>query len=134
MMNNQTNRLAQLRQKQRILQIFVFSLITVVVWITFSMFRSQKKTVITAQQLKLAESLNPSIRIEVLDKLDKKQLFAESELTGFPIYKILVAKDGKSQSMVTIDTPDESAMPVVQPTPSPTPQATASATQNLTNQ
>jgi len=133
-MNNQTNRLAQLRQKQRILQIFVFSLITVVVWITFSMFRSQKKTVITAQQLKLAESLNPSIRIEVLDKLDKKQLFAESELTGFPIYKILVAKDGKSQSMVTIDTPDESAMPVVQPTPSPTPQATASATQNLTNQ
>jgi len=122
-MPNQPNKIAQLRQRQRLLQILIFSLITIAIWVTFSLFRSQKKTVISAEQKRLAESLNPTIKTEVLQKLQQKRIFSEGELAVFPIYKILISKDGRQSEVVTIETTETELIPA---SASPSPVATSS--------
>lgn len=126
-MNNKNSKISQLRQRQRLLQILIFSLITITIWVTFSLFRSQKKTIISSEQKKLAEPLNPTIKVEVLQKLLGKKAYSEAELSGFPIYKILVSKDGKQSEVVTIDTKATELIPAKSPTPTPSPSSPTNA-------
>jgi hypothetical protein len=137
MNNSKSNKIAQLRQRQRLLQILIFSLITITIWVTFSLFRSQKKTIISAEQKKLAEPLNPTIKTEVLEKLQQKRVFTENELNDFPIYKVLISRDGKQSEVVTIETKaaeldqtKASPLPSASPNVSANPNASVSATTN----
>ena len=133
-MNHKTNKIAQLRQRQRLLQILIFSLITIIIWMTFSLFRSQKKTVISAEQTRLAQPLNPTIKTEVLEKLQQKKIFSESELSVFPIYKILISKDGRQSEIVTIETTEaEFTQSKASPNPLSSPLASASANSAKSN-
>lgn len=129
------NSINQLKQQQHLLQIGIFTLVTVVVWIGLSLFRSQSKTQVDTTLQKLALPLTPSIDAEVIDRLEQKKLFTEAELSGFPIYKFLDTKSGTEQRVVTIDYVDDSAAsllaaPSSSPSafPSPSPAASPSAT------
>lgn len=123
-MTNWQKQFANLRHKQQLMYILVFSLATVLVWISVSLFTSQKKTEIPPALLQLAKPLTPTINREVLGDLQTKRAYSASELQAFPIYKIITNKSGDAQK-VTIDTPDEEDTPVV-PSPSPTPVVAAS--------
>lgn len=75
-----------LQDNQKLLGLLLFSLITVVIWISISLITSQKKTVISEESKALAKPLNPSINVEVLDLIDQKRLYTTMELESFPIY------------------------------------------------
>lgn len=124
-MANVKTGLSELYQRQRLLQIGIFSLVTVIVWVGFSLIRSQQKTSISPELRKLAEPLTPSINEEVITELEGKRFYTAQELSAFPIYKIQVSVDGRSESVVTIDTPEPVAETtsrvVASPTPSPSP-------------
>lgn len=121
--------LSHLHQRQRLLQILIFSLITIMIWISFSLIRSQKKTSISAELTKFAEPLTPSINTEVIEKLEQKRQFSASELQSFPIYKVLVSDDGTNRAVVTIDTADDALNPSPSPSPVTSPSATLQSTE-----
>ncbi len=125
-MSNKVNKnLINLKQRQRVLQILVFSLITIMVWVGLSLFQSQKKSAIDAELKTLAKPLNPNIDIETVTNLESKKYFEEFQLRAFPIYKIIISPDGKTESKVTIDVEEETLKPSLSPrttvAPSPTP-------------
>lgn len=116
----------QLQQNQRVLQFAIFTLVTVLIWVGFSLNQSQEKTKITPQQQTLALPLNPTINQEILDELEAKEAFSEEELMAFPIYRVRIGIDGKSQEIVDVDTPDltqdernQQSRPNAVPTPAP---------------
>lgn len=131
--------LTNLRHKQQLMYILVFSLATVVVWVTVSLVGSQRRTEIPKELLDLAKPLNPTINRQVLNQLQSKRAYAPSELQAFPIYKTIIDKSGTT-SKVTIDTPEPergltvrsgealvtSPSPVASPSPSPDTSASGS--------
>jgi hypothetical protein len=128
-MANQPKSLNQLKQRQRVLQTMVFTLVTVMIWTGFSLFSSQKKTVISQELKDLAAPLTPTINTQILDELEKKKTFSVTELRQFPIYKIIVSKETGNEKIVTIDTPEEIDEDKKSPSPQPSqsPSATSSA-------
>lgn len=127
-MNSQKN-LNQLHQRQRILQTLLFSLITIVVWVAFELFRSQQRTTISEDLKKAAQSLNPSLDETVISQLEQKNYYSTADLANFPIYKLVVGSDGRSETMVTIDVGDDvytkpSPSPLPTLAPNPTPEET----------
>jgi len=93
--------LAHLYKRQQILQLATFTLITIFIWIGFSLFRSQKKTAISAEQTILSQPLTPNINVEVIESLEQKKFYQETELQNFPIYRILVEEDKKTRKAAT---------------------------------
>lgn len=97
-----------------------------------SLLVSQKKTKISAELKKMALPLKPTIDIETLDSISAKRYFSSSELAEFPIYKIIVAKDGKTESVVTLDTeefPEEEVRPSLLSLPEPEASPESSSTE-----
>lgn len=81
--------LKSLQGNQKILGVFIFSLITVVIWISLSLVTSQTKTAISPESQALAKPLNPSINTDVLNSIEGKRIYETSELEDFPIYILL---------------------------------------------
>lgn len=114
MANQNRQTIDQLKQQQRLLQIFIFSLVTIFIWIGFALLRSQQETQVDAKLLEQAKPLTPTIKSEVIDELEQKRLYTESELRDFPIYKFLLDKDSGINRVVTIDVepePEDQALP-----------------------
>lgn len=93
--------LAHLYKRQQILQLATFTLITIFIWIGFSLFRSQKKTAISAEQTLLSQPLTPSINTQVIESLEQKKYYQDEELQDFPIYKILVESNKNTRKTAT---------------------------------
>lgn len=108
--------LNKLYKRQTMLQILTFTMITIFIWVGFSIFRSQQKTAISAEQRKLASPLTPSINNQVLDELQAKTYYSESELEDFPIYQILVeeanTRKQTEQPTTEKETTIESSIPI----------------------
>jgi len=125
--------LSGLKRRQSLLYLLIFSLVTIIIWAAFNIFRSQKSEPIPNELLKLARELNPSIDTSVIDALSRKKLFSEAELNNFPIYTI-VTDSLRQEILVTIDQAKEiesekqsqivklRAERLVAPTPEPTPE------------
>lgn len=133
-MNTFQRQLVNIRQQQQLLYILVFSFATILIWVAIGLFSSQKKTGISAELQELAKPLNPTINRQVFDQLERERVFTASELSNFPIYKILLSKEG-SEEVVTLDVNEAPSTPVISPpSPSPSPvvvsndSATPSAT------
>jgi hypothetical protein len=137
--------LNNLQQKQTLLRILVFTLVTVVIWVALTIFRSQQKTGISPELQKLAEPLNPNIDIQVIERIEQKKAYTESELQSFPILKIIRNKEGEDQivggsvplpetssssSLLQLTAPAPSPSPSVTPSSSTSSVASGSATQN----
>lgn len=90
--------LANLRQRQEILAILIFSLVTIMVWVALDLLSSQQRNTISAELQRLALPLTPTIQTQVIDELEQKKHYGESELLSFPIYRILTAKERDQRS------------------------------------
>lgn len=110
--------LAQLQQKQTFLKIFIFTLVTVIIWIALTLFSTQQRTSITPQLLKMADALNPNINESVLVEIEQKRAFSPEELNDFPIYTIMTNKQGE-QELVVFSAADRSRRPVTEGTSAP---------------
>jgi len=129
-----TSPLTGLKQKQGLLRILVFSLATIFIWIIYSLFHSQNTTEISPELLKLAEPLNPNINIDVLQRIEQKKVYSDTELSSFPINRVVLQSDGSEQivrgfgtaslPIVSVSTPSASVIPT------PVPVATRSAKQS----
>ncbi len=131
-----------LKHKQWMLRILVFTLVTVMVWMGLSLFRSQQRTIISEDLQKLAIPLNPNIDVSVIERIEQKRAFTPEELTGFPIYRVIKTPTGEEQIVtelpaqeelsnveVTAATSEEvSASPSPEITPSGSPEATSAPT------
>ncbi len=117
-----TNAITSLQHKQAFLRVLMFSFATILVWVGFSLFRSQQKTGISPELQKLALPLNPNIHVEVVDRIRQKRAFSDQELQGFPILRVLHNADGTQSISTNKATPVPSASPLVTPSPAtPTP-------------
>jgi hypothetical protein len=85
--------LSHLRHRQEILAILIFSLVTCLVWVSLELMTSQRKTTVSAELMKLAQPLTPTINNQVLNELQQKRHYAEAELSSFPIYRVISAKE-----------------------------------------
>lgn len=94
------SQLNQLQKKQTLLKIFIFTLVTVIIWVGLTLFRTQQETGIRPELIKKAEALNPNINVEVIEQLEQKQAYTAEELADFPIYSILTTKSGEEQLVV----------------------------------
>lgn len=99
--------LKKLNQQQQALIILTFSLIAVIVWISVSLFSSQRRSGISDEQVKMSKPLVPIINKEVLLNLEKKQSFSNQELRQFPIYMMFKDQD-QTEKVVEIGTQLES--------------------------
>lgn len=117
-MNRFERDLQGLKRNQYFLYFMIFSLVTIVIWVGIGLLSSQKKTQISPELKKLATPLNPNLDLQAVIELEGKKAYNATELRDFPIYKLLINKDG-SQEVVTLDVLlDANKAPVV-PSPSP---------------
>lgn len=105
-----------LRRKERLFQIFIFTLVTAFFWIGFSIFLSQRETKVSIDIQKHTTPLNPNINRTVLEELAARKLYSPEELNNFPLYERLVDDKGNSQLIVAgtkpIDSSDTTTVPV----------------------
>ena len=92
--------LSHLQQKQTFLKIFIFTFVTVMIWVGLTLFRTQQRPGITPLQQKMAEPLNPNINAEVFDLVEQKKFYSPEELTDFPIYALVTVKGGEKELVV----------------------------------
>jgi hypothetical protein len=84
-----------LQHRQTLLRIFMFSFVTVIVWIGFNLFQSQSKTEISPELLKLAEPLNPNIDLEAVGRIKLKKTYTDEDLQNFTIYRAVTTREGE---------------------------------------
>ncbi len=124
--------LGNLQQKQTLLRILVFTLVTVVIWVALTLFRSQQKTGIAPELQKLAEPLNPNIDVQVIERIEAKKAYSEADLQNFTILKIVRNKEGEDQIIdgaLPAQTGSASSLLLLNnPTPSPSPEVSAAPT------
>lgn len=119
--------LIQLRHNQHFLAISILLLASVLIWVGFEMFKSQKISKITPQQKKLAEPLSPVLDVSVVENLENKIYFSESDLNNFQIYKFVTLDDGELSRAIPIDQ-DISTLESLRPSPAPVPSTTPTST------
>jgi hypothetical protein len=124
--------LVSLQRRQQMLYIGMFSLVTVMVWVAVNLFQSQKTTQISPELKKKALPLTPSINQQVIQQIEEKRGFSEEELANFPIYKLILNREG-GEDFVTIDTPEtnlrQTPAPRATATPLPLPEPEAQSTE-----
>jgi hypothetical protein len=112
--------LANLKQKQVLLRIMVFTLVTVMAWVIFGLLHSQTKTTLPPELSALSQPLNPNLDQTVFDKIQQKRSISAQELSSFPIYVITTDANGRTtnavlsgndSSVVTSTSPSPSAQP-----------------------
>lgn len=96
-------KITNLRIKQQALYVMIFSFVTIVIWISASLFRSQRRTGISPDLLELAKPLSPTINVEIIDEIEESINYSDQELVQFQIYKLIKSKDGRTQQIVPID-------------------------------
>ena len=86
-----------------LMYVLLFSLVTIGVWVSFSIFLSQKKTPIDPELIRLSLPLNPNINLEVIKDLATKKSYSASELEGFTIYTLITDKQTRQRILVSLD-------------------------------
>jgi hypothetical protein len=94
-------RLGNLRRNQYVLYIVIFSLVTIVIWITGSLISSQKKTGIEPHLLELAKPLNPNLDQFVISRLESKRSINEDNLRSFQVFKVDIASQNALRSQLS---------------------------------
>ncbi len=136
------DKLQNLQQQQAFIRGLIFALVTVIIWVGFSLFQTQQQTGISQDLQTLAVPMNPNIDETVIARLEAKRSFSPDELSGFPINRVIVVNGqdqiirGTGDLQTLIDNATESARQNAEnagnitpsPTLEPSPSASASAT------
>ena len=127
MINAQLPNRQTLLFKRDLLIILGVGIAAIVVWIITSVIENLNTTSLAPIVQQQVEPLNPAIDEEVLDEVDKRRFFSDSELLNFPIMKATESASSTNNTTAPISTPT--------PTPSPTiSPAETSPTESPTNQ
>lgn len=130
-MNKALIELNQLRHKQYLMYLLVFSLVTIVIWVGVSLFASQTTSQVDPELTQLSKPLNPTIDVSTLTKLQQKTTFDPNLFNDFPIYVTVIRTPGEPSVVSTLQAernrPLEPA-PTPFPTPEPTPEPTLTPT------
>lgn len=102
--------LSTLQRNQTFLKILIFTLVTVIIWVGMTLFRTQRSTEISPELIRLSEPLNPNINMAVIERVEQKRSFSPEELADFPIYSLFVSRTGEEQ-MVVFNASDRSRRP-----------------------
>lgn len=78
----------KLQQRKELLVIGLFLFVIIIFWIALSIFSSQQLTGLTAQQQQLAIPLTPTLDTSVIEALEQKKMYDQSELGDFPIFAV----------------------------------------------
>jgi hypothetical protein len=110
--------LQPLEHKQTLLRIFVFSLITIIIWVGFSIFLSQSNTALPPELKEISKPLNPNINMETVSRIESKRFYSPEELENFDVYYVI--KDIQGKSSVGIKKAGSVNLPATNPNPTPT--------------
>ncbi len=105
--------LQDLKQRQAVLRILIFTFVTAMIWIGISIFRTQQVTETSPELLRLAEPLNPNINLEVVSRIEQKKGYQSEELTDFPLF--LFTEDETGKKTVIVDSPSYPYQPPATP-------------------
>lgn len=120
MSNSIQKQIEKLKQQRTLLVALAGLFVVVVVWTSVTLFGSQKKVAISKELRDLSKPLTPTVDGAVLDRIEAKRSFTPEELAGFPVYKVVSTKDGKTQRLVEIAVPNDILLNVkTTPTPAP---------------
>lgn len=86
-----------LKRREGLFRILIFSFITVLIWIGFSVYRANIKTKVSIDTQKHTEPLNPNINSLVFDELATRIKYSDEELESFTVYERIVDENGVSQ-------------------------------------
>lgn len=100
------NILQRLRRKEGLFRVLMFTLVTVLCWIGFSILWTQQTTTITSDVQRLTNPLSPNINRDAFTEIANRRTFTDEELASFPIYKVLIDADG-NRTIV-----DQNAVPI----------------------
>lgn len=103
--------LTSLQRNQTFLKILIFTLVTVIIWVGMTLFRTQRSTEISPELIKLSEPLNPNINLTIVERVEQKRSLSPEELADFPIYSLFVSKTGEEQ-LVIFSASDRSKRPL----------------------
>lgn len=110
--------LSTLQRNQTFLKILIFTLVTVIIWVGMTLFRTQRSTEISPELIRLSEPLNPNINLAVIERIEQKRSFTPEELADFPIYSLFVSRTGEEQ-MVVFNASDRAKRPAGAPPETP---------------
>ncbi len=105
-----------LQNQQTFLKLLIFSFVTVMIWIAFSIFSSQQKPQISAELQKMAIPLSPNIDMDVISRIEQKKDYSDQELSNFVIYTLVQDKTGGQ----VITTSNGGPVPTTSSTAAPT--------------
>lgn len=77
--------LKKLQQRKELLVILLFLLVIVLLWITIGIFSSQQTPGITPAERRAAQPLAPFLDVTVIEKLEGKRVYDDSELGAFAV-------------------------------------------------
>ena len=97
--------LKKLQLNKQFLIVLTLLFVVLIIWTFVTISASQNKTIITAEQTKLALPLTPVLDRDVFADLAAKPHFTEQELENFTIYKLVTLSD-KEQVVLPIDAPN----------------------------
>lgn len=101
------NQLSSLQHRQTILKIMIFTLVTAVIWVGLTLFRTQQKTEISPELQKLAIPLNPNLNLGALTRIEAKKEYTEQDLSDFPVYSLVIDR-GTGEKVVVFNASDKS--------------------------
>jgi hypothetical protein len=114
--------LNNLQQKQFLLRIMIFTLVTVMAWVGFGLLHSQTKTTLPPELSKLSTPLNPNLDATVIDKIERKRQITPAELQNFPIFVTKTDNTGRTTSgILGSDGQVQATTPQPEASPSPSP-------------
>lgn len=125
-MNRAVQELQQLKHKQYLMYLLIFSLVTIVIWVGISLIVSQNTEQVDPELTVLSSSLNPNIDTSALDTLSAKTPYDSQLMQNFPIYMFIVRQVGQPAELTTLQA--EKQQSAATPTPTPTPEPTPTLT------
>ncbi|HQM15605.1 MAG TPA: hypothetical protein PLM16_00125 [Candidatus Woesebacteria bacterium] len=104
-----STKLNKLQQERRLLFILIFSLVAIFLWVLTSIFSTRQNKKISAELVKLAEPLVPTLDQAVLERVSKKNIFTKEDLSRFPIYVLIQSELGDVQVVDVVNQADRAA-------------------------
>ena len=89
-----------LRRREGLFRVLMFTLVTVLFWIGFTIYLSQQKTKIPPDIQKYTIPLNPTIDRKALEEITKLRQYSLEELSIFPIYDRIIDEEGFTQLII----------------------------------
>ena len=93
----------KLKQNKLFLTIFILLFVSMLFWIIVSLVSSQSTEKISSELTLIAKPLTPVIDTDVFTQIEEKRIYSEDELSSFTIYKVIVSRDGRTQTVVPIE-------------------------------